>query len=75
MITTTYLAFSILDLRVSKDAPQREVTLHSTFGKNAKGLEQLSACTLRWCSRQGTVVGNTPGAVPRIVQSERLASL
>ena len=35
--------FSLLDLKIPSDAPEQEFTLHTTFGKNAKGLEHLSA--------------------------------
>ena len=46
--TVKYFAFSLSDLKTSIDAPRRELTLHTTFGKNAKGLDRLSEVTPRW---------------------------
>ena len=34
-------------LKTSADAPQRELILHTTFGKIAKGIDHLSADTPR----------------------------
>ena len=40
--------FSLLDLKTSSGAPEQELTLHTTFGKNAKRPEHLSANIPRW---------------------------
>ena len=42
-----YIFIFTLDLKTS-GALEQEVTLHTTFGKNAKRLEHLSANTPRW---------------------------
>ena len=42
-ITANIFLFSLLGLKIPSDAPEQELILHTTFGKNAKGLEQLSA--------------------------------
>ena len=47
-VTANIFSFSLLDLKTSSGAPEQEVTLHTTFGKNAKRVEHLSANTPRW---------------------------
>ena len=47
-VTANIFLFSLLDLKTASGAPEQEVTLHTTFGKNAKRLEHLSANTPRW---------------------------
>ena len=47
-MTANIFLFSFLDLKTSSGAPEQEVTLYITFGKNAKRLEHLSANTPRW---------------------------
>ena len=47
-MTANIFSFSLLDLKTSSGAPEQEVTLHTTFGKNAKRVEHLSANTPRW---------------------------
>ena len=47
-MTANIIRFSLLDLKTASGAPEQEVTLHTTFGKNAKRLEHLSANTPRW---------------------------
>ena len=46
--TVKHFAFSFSNLKISRDSPRREVTLHTVFGKNAKGLGRLSEVTPRW---------------------------
>ena len=46
--TVKYFAISLSDLKTPIDAPQREVTLHTVFGKSAKGLDRLSEVTPHW---------------------------
>ena len=45
---TKLILFSLLDLKTASGAPEQELILHTTFGKNAKRLEHLSANMLRW---------------------------
>ena len=64
-MTANILSFSLLDLKTSSGAPEQEVTLYTTLGKNAKRLEHLSANTPRWVIgfpyANGVVMpGNTP---------------
>ena len=47
-MTASKFLFSLLDLKTASGAPEQEVTLHTTFGKNAKRLDHLSANTPRW---------------------------
>ena len=47
-MTAKIFSFSLLDLKTSSGAPEQGATLHTTFGKNAKRLEHLSANTPRW---------------------------
>ena len=42
-MTAKLFLFPLLDLKTSSGAPEQELILHTTFGKNAKRLEQLSA--------------------------------
>ncbi len=63
--TVKHFAFLFSDLKTSIDAPRREVTLHTVFGKNAKGLDRLSEVTPRWIIELSTAngvteSGNTP---------------
>ena len=43
-----YIFISLLYLKTSSGAPEQGETLHTTFRKNAKRLEHLSANTPRW---------------------------
>ena len=47
-MTAKIFLFPLLDSRTSSGAPEQELILHTTFGKNAKRLEQLSANIPRW---------------------------
>ena len=46
-MTANICLFLLLDLKTSSGAPEQDVTLHTTFEKNAKRLEHLSANTPR----------------------------
>ena len=46
--TANIFLFSLLDLKTLSGAPEQELTLHTTFGKNAKRPEHLSAKIPRW---------------------------